>query len=321
MKIPSKLSNLTAPFDLVVFPSMGLFYDNKKTYALVRYLTGIEENILTAPMLSEYGLAMDMALNSVLLDDDIELDNLLVCDKNAIILFLRATSFGSTFEVNILCPKCNQSGKTSFDISQMTIKEIYTLPDEYGQFTYVLPKMKIQNEPVVIKFRPMTYADEKSIKELDKTFQQYNKGRSELLTLRYNNQIVSINGLNDKEKIKSIINKIPIKDSLSLRSYMDRVEPGINTTVNLKCNNCHGVLQENFEINNNFLGLTPEYKNVIWEESFLLWYYSNGGVDRDATFTISTAERKWSIQRIEEEMHKKNEAEKKAQGSSEMGSK
>ena len=107
MKIPSKLSNLTAPFDLVVFPSMGLFYDNKKTYALVRYLTGIEENILTAPMLSEYGLAMDMALNSVILDDDIDLDNLLVCDKNAIILFLRSTSFGFTFEVTILFPKSN----------------------------------------------------------------------------------------------------------------------------------------------------------------------------------------------------------------------
>ena len=43
----NKFSNLTAPFDLVVFPSMGLFYDNKKAYVLVKYLTGIEENILT----------------------------------------------------------------------------------------------------------------------------------------------------------------------------------------------------------------------------------------------------------------------------------
>jgi hypothetical protein len=74
--------NLTAPFDLVAFPSMGLFYENKKSFVLVKYLTGIEENILTSPMLNEYDLAMDMALKSLILDDDINVDDLLVGDKN-----------------------------------------------------------------------------------------------------------------------------------------------------------------------------------------------------------------------------------------------
>ena len=80
------LSNLTAPFDLVVFPSMGLFYKNKKQHILVRYLTGIEENILTSPMLDEYGIALDMALKNVVLDQDVNIDDLLVGDKNAILM-------------------------------------------------------------------------------------------------------------------------------------------------------------------------------------------------------------------------------------------
>ena len=114
----NKLSNLTAPFDLVFFPSMGLFYDNKKAYALVKYLTGVEENILTSPMLAEHNLAIDMALKSVILDEDIDIDKLLVGDKNSIILFLRATSFGPIYDVQIMCTKCNNSGKTSFNISE-----------------------------------------------------------------------------------------------------------------------------------------------------------------------------------------------------------
>jgi hypothetical protein len=311
--------NLTAPFDLVAFPSMGLFYENKKSFVLVKYLTGIEENILTSPMLNEYDLAMDMALKSLILDDDINVDDLLVGDKNAILLFLRATSFGTNFEVQIVCPKCNQAGKTSFDISEMTAKEIEILPDDMGFFTYVMPKMKLSGESVVIKFRPMTYSDEKKIIYQDKIYQKKNKGISIYNTLRYVNQIVSVNEIVDKDKIELIVKKMPIKDSVSLRSYMDRVEPDIDTLVSLKCNHCQNIIREDFKITNQFLGFTPEYKNVIWEESFLLGYYGQGSINRDETFTMATAERKWRIQRIEEELQKKQEAEKKAQESANRG--
>lgn len=305
------IKNLTDPFDLVVFPSMGLFYKDKKSHVLVKYLTGIEENILTAPMLYEYGMAMDMALQSVILDD-VNINDLLVGDKNAIILFLRATAFGHIYDIQIVCPHCNQSGKTSFDITEMTAKDILIEPDDEGLFTYVLPKMKLNNEPVIIRFRPMTHADEKAIVQQDQMFQKYNRGISIYNTLRYTNQIVSINGVSDKEKIAVIVQKIPIKDSNSLRSYMDKAEPGINNTVSIQCPKCNAIMKEEFKIDGHFLGITPEYKNVVWEESFLLGHYSQGALKRDETFTISTAERKWRIQRIQEEIEKKQEAEKKA---------
>lgn len=311
------LSNLTAPFDLVVFPSMGLFYKNKKQHILVRYLTGIEENILTSPMLDEYGIALDMALKNVVLDQDINIDELLVGDKNAILMFLRATAFGPEYHLQIVCPKCNQTGKTSFNITQMQARDMIMPPDESGEFMYVLPKMKIGEEPVVIKFRPMTYADEKLINQQDK-YQQQNSGNKSIsrsITLRYSNQITSINGSDDRDLIENVIKKMPIKDSASLRKFMEKVEPGIDNNIDLKCSKCSHVMHEKYDVNNSFLGLTPEYKNVIWEESFLLWYYSQGGVSRDETFMMSTAERKWALERINEELQKKHDAEKKAQES------
>lgn len=308
----NRFKNLTAPFDLVMLPSMGLFYENKKPYVLISYLTGREEDILTNPMLSEYGLAMDLALKNVILDDDVELDNLLVGDKNAILLFLRATAYGPTFDLQIICQKCGKSGKTSFDVSQLTARDIIIFPDDFGEFTFVLPKMKIDNQPVIIKFKPLTYADEKNIKSQDKQQQQQNAGLSISTTLKYFHQITSVNGISDKQKIIDTIKKMPIKDSAALRAYIDRVEPGINSDVSLNCPHCSHVMTEKFDVNNNVLSLPPEYKNNIWEESFLIWYYGKGGMTRESTFSISTAERKWSIERISEEIQKKHDAEKKA---------
>jgi len=40
-----------------------------------------------------------------------------------------------------------------------------------------------------------------------------------------------------------------------------------------------------------------------------LYYYGKGGITRDEAFSIATAERRWAIQRISEEVDKKNKAE------------
>ncbi len=312
----NKFKNLKAPFDLVLFPSMGLFYENKKSFALISYLTGREEDILTSPMLVEHGMAMDLALKNVILDEDIDINKLLVGDKNAILLFLRATAYGPNFDLQMSCKHCGELGKTSFNVSELTAKDLVIPPDSDGEFTYVLSKMKLNKQPVVVKFKPLTYADEKIIKQISKQQESQNGGISTLNTLRYIYQIVSINGITDKENISNIIKKMPIKDSNSLRNFMNKVEPGINNLVSLKCSHCNVISKEEFEIDDNILSIPIEYKNSMWDECFILWYYGKGGIDRHASFEISVAERKWSIQRINEELEKKQKAQEAAQGNS-----
>lgn len=308
--------DLESPFDLVMFPSMGLFYADHRQGVMVRYLTGREENVLTSPMLIENGQALDFALQSVILEKELDIDKLLISDKNAIILFLRATAYGTDYQLIMNCPHCHQTGKTSFDITAMEAKDILVPPDENGEFQFALPKMKINGEKVKIKFRPLTYGDEKVMKINDAYSGYIQPGLSQSITIRYKTQITSVNGISDPDFIDKVIKKMPINDSTAFHTYMDKVEPGINNLVSLRCPNCTYVTQERFNIDGSFLGLTPEYKNVLWEESFLLWYYSQGGVTRNETFKMATAERKWAIQRINEEIQKKNEAEKKAQESS-----
>lgn len=304
--------DLQSPFDLVQFPSLGLFYKDKTPGVLVKYLSGVEENILTAPSLVSTGEAMDIALNSVILNEGIDVNQLLIGDKHAILMYLRSTAYGDAYQVHITCPKCTLTGKTEFYISSMMAKDIVEMPDEHGEYYFIMPKMKIQGQPVIVKFKPRTVADEKKINYEIEMEKQNPRALPQSITIRYKNQVTSINGNDNPEYISKVSSNFPIKDSLALRSYMDRVEPGIDSKISLTCEHCQHSFNDDFNIDSDFLGLTPEYKNVLWEECFLLSYYSQGGVSRDETMRMSTAERRWRIERISEEINRKNEAEKKA---------
>ncbi len=304
--------DLQSPFDLVQFPSLGLFYKDKTPGVLVKYLSGIEENILTAPSLASMGEAMDIALNSVILNDGIDVNQLLIGDRHAILMYLRSTAYGDNYPLHITCPKCTLTGKTSFNISSMDAKDITEMPDEYGEYYFIMPKMKIQNQPVIVKFKPRTVADEKKINYEIAMEKQNARSMPQAITIRYRNQITSINGNDNYDFISKASSNFPIKDSLALRNYMDRIEPGINSKISITCEHCKHSYNDDFNIDSDFLGLTPEYKNVLWEECFLLSYYSKGGVSRDETMRMSTAERRWRIERISEEINRKNDAEKKA---------
>ena len=300
-------NHLESPFDVVRLPSGGNFYPNKKSTLFVRYLTGIEENIFTSPGVFESDCFDSFILESVIMDKDININDLLSCDKQAIYLYLRLTSFGDKYQLLITCPKCGMSGETFFRISDIESNDNLIQPDENGQFHFVMPKMKLDNKLVSISFRPLTVFDEQEInKELK------NGKINKSISTKYRYQIQSINNISDKNIIAKLISKFPIKDSSALKEYMEKVEPGINSDINLKCKHCQQYTKEKMNFDSNFLGLTPEYKNKLWEEIFLLLYYGEGGFSKTEACKLSTSERRWYLQRIIEEKEKKNKAESEA---------
>lgn len=301
--------HLESPFDVIHLPSGGNFYPNKKSSLYVRYLTGIEENMFTSPGVFESDYFDTMILDSVVMDKDVNVNELLSCDKQAIYLFLRLTSFGDKYPLLITCPKCGQTGETSFRISEIEAKDVIAQPNENGQFHFVMPKMKIDDKPVIISFKPLTVINEQDIaRELKSGIGKVNKATS----TKYRYQIQAINDISDKSVIAKMITKFPIKDSAALKEYMEMVEPGIDSNVNLKCKNCQQFTREKIVIDSSFLGLVPEYKNKLWEEIFLLFYYGEGGVSKTEATKMSASERRFFLQRIIEEKEKKNKSESEA---------
>lgn len=303
--------NIDVPFDALTLPSMGLFYSSRTSTLYVKYVTAREENILTQPSLMDNGFGLDLVLDSVIINKDVPVEELLVGDMHSLMMYMRSTSYGDKFPITTQCPSCSTSAETSFYLSTLGAKEMHVMPDENGLFEFWMPKMRINKEKVVIKFRPLTIKDEREINEVMSKEKSSEKKYTSSVTLRFEKQIVSINGIEDKNFISKMARKFPLRDSSELRNFMEEVEPGIDTNIAIKCENCGHAYTNSIELGSSIFQLDPSFKSNLWEEIFLIWYYGKG-VNRSDIYNMSTVERRWSLQRISDEIEKKNQAEQAA---------
>lgn len=153
--------NSDVQYDIISLPSNGQCYPNKVNRLPVGYLTAYDENLITSPNLYKDGLIIDFLLKHKVLDDSINLDNLCLGDVDAIILFLRATSYGPEFPITARDPQSGEEIETIVDLTQFKSKEFNLKGDDNGHFDYQLPISKDN-----IKFKFLTRKDEKMLKIL-----------------------------------------------------------------------------------------------------------------------------------------------------------
>jgi hypothetical protein len=208
--------NFTLPHDVVPLPSQGTFYKNKKKSVKVGYLTASDENILLSG-------GEDITTNLIrtkLYEPDIKVEDLLEGDVEAILVFLRNTSFGPEMTLNVTDPTTRKTFETTVVLDELSVVNGQE-PQEDGTFKVTLPKSE-----AIIKLRPMTYGE---IMEINKLAEQYPQGRTvPKVTWRLNKQIVEVNGNQDKGEIAKFIEQMPIMDSKFIRNFMDENEPKLN---------------------------------------------------------------------------------------------
>jgi hypothetical protein len=208
--------NFTLPHDVVPLPSQGTFYKNKKKSVKVGYLTASDENILLSG-------GEDITTNLIrtkLYEPDIKVEDLLEGDVEAILVFLRNTSFGPEMTLNVTDPTTRKTFETTVVLDELSVVNGQE-PQEDGTFKVTLPKSE-----ATIKLRPMTYGE---IMEINKLAEQYPQGRTvPKVTWRLNKQIVEVNGNQDKGEIAKFIEQMPIMDSKFIRNFMDENEPRLN---------------------------------------------------------------------------------------------
>ena len=118
----------SVPTEFVELPSQGIFYpaghplQNQKTVE-IRYMTAKEEDILTSRSLLKEGVALDRMLQNLLVSKNININTLLVGDKNALLVAARRTGYGADYETNVTCPSCGNTDEHSFDIYQRIRKK------------------------------------------------------------------------------------------------------------------------------------------------------------------------------------------------------
>ena len=208
--------NFTLPHDVVPLPSGGVFYKNKKQSVKVGYLTAMDENILMGNT-SEIATTL---LRSKIYEPDLKVDDMLEGDVEAVLIFLRNTSFGPELEMTLIDPVTKKDFKTTVLLDQLPIKKGEE-PDSDGTFTLTLPTTKAN-----IKVKPLSYGE---ITEINRVLNSYPKGRiAPTVTLRLQKEILEINGSRDLGEISKFVEQMPIGDSKFLRKFLNNNEPRLD---------------------------------------------------------------------------------------------
>ncbi len=156
-------SNGNGVFDVIPLPSKGECYPNKVSKIPVSFLTAYDENMLVSPNLYRDGLVLDYIIrNKVREDAGINPDNLVTGDRDAIILWLRATGYGNDFPITVTDRETGKNFETTVDLSKINFKEFNLVGDEHGWFEFAAP---VSGD--LIKFRFLTARDNRRLEEIE----------------------------------------------------------------------------------------------------------------------------------------------------------
>jgi hypothetical protein len=218
--IDAGTQNFNLPHDVVQLPTGGIFYKSKKKAVKIGYLTANDENYLIGAGRSSENIILKLLRNKMY-EHDLRPEELLDGDVEAILIFLRNTSFGSEYSINLIDPATDKPFVGTIQLDELNIRKTDVKPDEDGTFTTKLPKTG-----VTVKLRPTTFND---TIELDKMADQYPAGRQvPRITWKLLKHIAEIDGEQDKSKISLFIDTLPIMDSKYIRKFLKDNEPSLD---------------------------------------------------------------------------------------------
>ena len=215
------------PTEMVDLPSKGYFYFDGHPLSSgkveVKYMTAKEEDILTSQNLIQQGTVIDKLLESLIVDKSIKLDDMLIGDKNAIMLSARILGYGKQYEFTY------GGEEQSVDLSTLEPLDIdfSKFPKGKNEFNFKLPTSERE-----VTFKLLTGKAEKDIDLEIKAKQKISKTQSSELTTRLKHMIISVDGSSEKSYINNFVdNEFLSRDSLAFRQYLASITPDVDMNV------------------------------------------------------------------------------------------
>ena len=227
------------PTEVVSLPSKGYYYpkDNPLSSGQVelKYMTAREEDILTSPNLLNKGIVLDKLLEALIVSK-ININDILIGDKNAIIVASRVLAYGKDYKFEYTDPSSGETAQNTVDLTTLEHKDVDFDKSKKGtnEFSFELPQTKKN-----ITFKLLTHFDEKSIEAHLKSLKKITKGGIEPeLTTRLKQCILSVDGETDKQYINNFVdNEFLSLDSFAFRTYLTAMTPDVEMVSNVELAN------------------------------------------------------------------------------------
>jgi hypothetical protein len=228
-------SKFKLPTEIITLPSKGLLYskDNPLSSGEVEmsYMSAKHEDILTNRNYIENGTAIDKLLEALIVTP-INFNDLLIGDKNAILIAARILGYGKDYPIRFFNKNKSEFDEYLVDLTTLKEKEINEslLTPGKNEFTYELPQSKNS-----ITFKLLDGSDEKKIEQELKGLKKLYPNDSFELTTRLKFMITSVEGSRDTKDIREFVDKyLTAQDSRSLRDYYNQIMPDIDLKVDVE---------------------------------------------------------------------------------------
>jgi hypothetical protein len=215
-----------APYDVIPLPSEGKLYKNKKSSIKVAYMTTGDENILTSPNLLTSGRFLEILMNRKILEPELRYEDLIEGDRDAIMLWLRATGYGNMYPVQVL-DENGTAFETEIDLNEIKTVNLTTEPDKQGLFTFKLPLSQKE-----VKIKLLTVGEDEEIaKRVEHELETLNLPVDNSATYRLMKQVVSVDGNTDPEAISKFVNTMRMKDGEDLKEFIESIDCGVDLSI------------------------------------------------------------------------------------------
>jgi len=213
---------------VITLPSQGKYYPEGHPLSSgqieIKYMTAKEEEILASQNLIRKGVVLDKLFESIIVDKSVNIDDILIGDKNAIMLATRILGYGPQYKVEIE-DELGEKQEISIDLSKIQTKEVdFGLINQNNRYEFTT------STGVTVEYRLLTHGDEKKIDVDVKALERLNKGgASSELTTRYRYMITSVDGETNTQAItKFINNQFLTRDTRLFREEIRKIQPDVN---------------------------------------------------------------------------------------------
>lgn len=247
------------PTEFVDLPSKGKFYPEghplrNRDSVEIKFMTAKEEDILSSTNLIKKGVVFERLLQSVMVER-INPNDLLIGDKNALLVSTRINGYGPDYQTDVKCPSCLESSRYEFDLNNLTskvnvneeyINSMNVEETERGTFKIHLTRL---NHTIEVK--PLNGHDEKRIANLSniKTKNNFVEG---VVTDTLKTFIVSVNGDTNPATIGVFVDSLPARESRQIRTIYKHIVPKIEILSPYSCAKCGYEQELEVPINSNF---------------------------------------------------------------------
>lgn len=228
------------PTEIIGLPSKGYFYPKDNPLASgqveIKYMTAKEEDILTSTNLIQKGIVLDKLLESLVISD-VNLDDILIGDKNAIMIASRVLAYGKDYTFEFVDTSSGRKREETVDLTSLEDKNIDFNQFENGknEFEFELPASKRK-----ITFRLLTQLNEKQIDSELKAMKKFTKdsGIDPEITTRLKSSIVAVDGDRNRNAVNNFVdNEFLSVDSFAYRTYLTSITPDVNLSFSVELDN------------------------------------------------------------------------------------